>query len=291
MLLATSILDASPLTPVEVARSLSAVPSAPSIVGKLSHLLHTGVPSFSEIGRLIRLDPGLACRVLREANEEDRPLVDPCFTIEDAINRLGFSRIHELVARVTRAQVFDLPLEAYGMEVEDFWRLSMATALGAELLAQHAGEDSDIVYALGLLHSVGMFAVDEWIRRESPGIAFSRRGFPRDFSAAEGAILGFTHAEVGAALLSSWHFTRATTEPIRHQYVPLRVGPHARLSCLLHVAKWLGAAVCSDDRIPLMPDPRYLDFIKLPSFELNRFVVEIRVRIGQARQAIETIAA
>lgn len=243
------------------------------------------------MGRLVKLDSGLACRVFRAAYERSEEDENPWLTIEDAINKLGFEYIQDLVRQVTRAQALDRPLEVYGMETEEFWRWSVATALAAEAIAQSTGEDADLAFSLGLLHNVGIFAVEEWIRQESPGLAFAHRGWPREYTSAEVTFLGFTHAEVGAALLSLWQFPRAASEPIRHQYVPLRYGPHARLTCLLHAAKWLAAAVCSEDGMPPLPDSRHLDVLRLPSYELLKLVVEVRVRIGRAREAVRTLAA
>jgi len=292
MLLApSSAVDSSLLSPVEIARVLSAIPSAPAVLVKLASLPRDGSASLSEIGRLVKLDVGLACRVFRAAFESATEDEVPCFTLEDAINKLGSGYIHDLVKQVNRSQALNRPLESYGMEMDEFWRWSVSTALAAEVLAQSTGEDADVAFSLGLLHNAGIFAVEEWVRQESPGLAFAHRGWPREYTSAEVTFLGFTHAEVGAVLLNLWQFPRATTEPIRHQYVPLRFGPHARLTCLLHAAKWLAAAVCSEDGMPPLPDARYLDVLRLPSYELVKLVVEVRVRIGHARQAVCTLAA
>lgn len=290
MLLVHPATEAGKLSPVEVARTLSAIPSAPSVLSKLCLLLRDGSPSLGELARLVRLDPGLCCRVMRAAYEfnDDSPFRA---TIEDAINCVGAQRVTEIARRVVRSQLLDFPLEVYGMDTDDFWRRSVATAIGAELLAEHTGEEADVAYLLGLLHNAGMFAVENWIRQESPGLVFAHRAWPREYSAAESAILGFTHAEVAAGVLTGWNFPSAVTEPIRYQFVPTRFGPHARLTCLVHIAKWLAAAVCTEGGVPTLPDARYLDVLRLTSYELMKLVVEVRVRIGHARQTVEIRAA
>jgi HD-like signal output (HDOD) protein len=257
----------------------------------LSGLLRKESTSLAEIGRLVRFEPGLTAWVLRARRERNLCSDAPCFTIEDAINSLGFPCLHEMAEEVTRSQVFDQPLEAYNLHREEFWRWSVATALGAELLGEMTGEDPDLCFTLGLMHNVGILAVDTWIAQQSPGLVFGQREFPREFSAAEGALMGFTHAEVGATLLASWGFPSAMSEAVRAQYVPLRGGPNARRSCLLHAAKWLGAAVCSEDFSPRLPEGRHLDVLRLPSYELVKLVVEVRVKIGEVRNAVCRYAA
>jgi HD-like signal output (HDOD) protein len=254
-------------------------------------ILRDGSATAGELGRIVRLEPGLAAQVLRARHEQGPVQQDRCFTVEDAMNSLGFAQLRELVGDTTRTQLFDRPLEVYNLEMDEFWRRSIATALGAELLAEVTGEDADVSFTMGLLHNVGMLAVDAWARENSPELVFAHRSWPRDYSPAEGAVLGFTQAEVGAALLNLWDFSSAVTEPIRAQDLPLRQGAHARRSCLLHAAKWLAAAVCTEDGTPRLPESRFLDVLRLPSYELVKLVVEVRVRLGSARNLAEFAAA
>ncbi len=278
------------LTPVEVARSLQRIPSAPAVLARLSAALH-GESSFSELAHLVRLDPGLAAEILRARRGQRSAPHEPCFTLEDAINALGAEFVQPLVENVSRTQIIDQPLEVYSLDMDEFWRWSIATALSAEHLAEIVGEDVDLSFAIGLLHNVGMVAVAHWARQHAPELIFAHRSWPREYSAAEGAILGFTHAEVGGTLLQSWDFPSSMTEAIRAQYVPLRFGPHARRSCLLHTAKWLAAAVCTEEAAPKLPESAFLDVLRIPSYELLKMVVEIRVRIGHVRNAVEAVAA
>ena len=279
------------LSPVEVARALETIPSAPLVMSRLSGMLRDGATSAGEIGRMVRFEPGLAMQVLRAHHQRSCAENPRCFTLEDAMNSLGFPYLRELVGEAARAQLFDQPLEVYNLEMDEFWRRSIATALGAELLAEITGEDADLSFTTGLLHNVGMLAVNAWAKENMPELVFAHRSWPREYSPAEGAVLGFTHAEVGATLLDIWQFSSAVSEPIRMQHVPSRSGPHARRSCLLHAAKWLGASVCTDGAVPKLPDTRYLDALNLASYELVKLVVDVRIRLGSARNNVEFSAA
>ncbi len=279
------------LTPVEVARSLQRIPSAPAVLARLAAASRDGESSFSEMAHLVKLDPGLVAEILRARRQHRSAPHEPCFTIEDAINSLGLDYVRPLVDEVMQTQVIDQPLDVYNLEMDEFWRWSVATALSAEYLAERIGEDVDLSFATGLLHNVGMVAVANWARQNESQLVFAHRAWPREYSAAEGALLGFTHAEVGATLLQSWDFPSNMTEAIRAQYVPLRYGAHARRSCLLHTAKWLAAAVCTEEIAPKLPESAFLDVLRVPSYELLKMVVEIRVRIGRVRNAVEAVAA
>jgi HD-like signal output (HDOD) protein len=179
------------------------------------------------------------------------------------------------------------------LDTAEFWRWSVATGIAAQVIAERSGDDADVAYAIGLMHRVGMLAVEEWARLESSFLVFAHRGWVREYCAAEAAVLGFTHAEVGAALLHAWNFPQSIREPIRCQYVPLRYGPHARMTCVLHAAKWLGATVCADesDAAPEFPADRYLDVLHLTSFDLAKLVVDVRIQLGGVRNHLAARAA
>ena len=278
------------LTPVEVAGYLQNIPSAPATLNGLEALFYEGPSSLGEVTRLVRYEPGLAAQILR-ARQACPKVFTPSFAVEDAINDLGFTYVQDIALDATRSQVIEQPLDVYNMSMDDFWRRSVSTAIAAELLAEETGEDTGLSFTIGLLHNIGMLAIDAWARQESPDLVFAHRSWPREFSMAESALLGFTNAEVGSALLSSWDLPSRLSEVVRLQYVPLRFGPSARSTCLLLAAKWLSAAVCLENSAPQMPDSSYLDVLRIPSYELAQMVVEVRIRLGGVRNALHLTAA
>ena len=278
------------LTPVEVAGYLQTIPSAPATLDGLEEIFYEGPSSLGELTRLVRYEPGLAAQILR-TRQACPKVFTPSFAIEDAINDLGFTYVQDIALEATRSQVIDQPLDVYNMSMNDFWRRSVSTAIAAELLAEATGEDAGLSFTIGLLHNIGMLAIDVWARNESPELVFAHRTWPREFSMAESSLLGFTNAEVGSALLAGWDLPQRLSEVVRLQYVPLRFGPYARSTCLLLAAKWLSAAVCLENGMPKMPEAVFLDVLRIPSFELAQMVVEVRVRLGGVRNALHLTAA
>jgi HD-like signal output (HDOD) protein len=217
---------------------------------------------------------------------------EPCFTVEDAINHVGFADIYALVAEVSASQIFVNPLNAYGVDAEQVWRLALSCGLAAELLAEQTGEDASVAYTVGLLHGVGMVGIDRWVQREAPEVLFLSNGPHREFIDAERGVMGFTQADVGACMLRQWDFPLTMIEPVRWQYSPRTSAGHMRTACLLHAAKWLRAVVCSDevDCPPPLPDPSVLKPLNLTADKLVRSVIEVRFRLGAARNVVEASA-
>ncbi|MGC4072657.1 MAG: HDOD domain-containing protein [Nibricoccus sp.] len=281
------------LTVEEVASGLEFLPSAPRVLPQLYTLLRSGDPTLQQVSALLRLDPGLMARVLKMGNRFSAARGEHCLSVEDAINGVGFNAIHEMVTQVADAQVFSRPLSLYGLDADECWRSSVACALAAEVLAERTGEDVSTAYTVGLLHGAGMVAIDEAIAAMEPTMIFAPREFPREFADAERALLGFTQAEVGAALLRLWNFPVTMIEPVRWQHTPLGSAGYARMACLLHAAKWLRAVVCADEGndAPPMPPAILLQSLRMTPEKLARLVVEVRVKLGSVRNLVDFLAA
>ncbi len=269
------------LTPEQVVRELRHLPSAPKILPRLKRLLSDGNSSMTEIVELIRLDPGISARVLQTANSAYYSNGARCSNVDDAVNRVGYNQVYELVAYAVASQVLVRPLEAYAIEADHMWLSSVACGLAAEMLAGLTGEDRDVAYTIGLLHGVGMLAIDEWVLRNQPGLRLASHGFPREACEAERNTLGFTQAEAGAALLRHWDFPAAMSEPVRWQYFPRTTAGHQRMACLLHAAKWVRSTVChpnSPAPLPL-PDTWLLQPLRLGAPQLEHCAAEVQTQL------------
>lgn len=280
-------------TPEQVVRGIRRLPSAPKVVPRLYHLLYDGNSSLHEISSLVRLDPSLTSLVLQLGNRLGAERGEYCHSVESAINRAGFNRIHSLVFSAVDEQVLARPLSVYGYDMDEFWRLSLSCAISAEILAERTGEDMSMAYTAGLLHGVGMFAIDDWATGHETNLMFAPKMLPREFVDSERALLGFTQAEAGAALLRSWGFPSILVEALRWQYAPLCSAGYARMASLVHTAKWLRSVVCAEegDVPPPFPESRILLPLRLSTEALGKCVVDVRVRLGEARNLVEAEVA
>jgi len=280
-------------TPDEVAAGLLNLPSAPNVLPCLCGRLQEEKMSLQELGSLLRLDPGLLARVYQMGNRLASVHGDHCLTVEDAINLIGFNRIAAMIAQVAKSQVLARPVSLYGLDAVEWWRWSISCALAAELLAEHTGEDTSIAYTVGLLHSAGIVAIDEWVLQHAPTVLFMPRGVLCEFIESERALLDCTQAEVGAAMLRQWGMPTIMVEPLRWQYAPHGSAGYARMACLLNAAKWLRTVVCTEDESspPPLPDAVVLRSLRITPERLVRLVVEVRIRLGEVRNRVEAVAA
>lgn len=277
------------LTPDDLVREVKHLPSAPKVLPRLKQLLSDGNSAMHEIVGLIRLDPGIAARVLQVGNSAYFSKGARCLTVDEAVNRVGYDQVYELVSYAVASQVLVRPLDVYGIEADDLWKMSVSCALAAEALAARTGQDRSVAYTIGLLHCVGMVAIDEWALRNARSLALRGPGFPREAIERERAVFGFTQAETGEALLRHWEFPNNISEPVRWQYAPRASVGETRMACLLYAAKWLRSAVCAPAGMarPALPDASQLQLIGLTPSALSGMTAEIAQRLAEVSTLLE----
>jgi HD-like signal output (HDOD) protein len=277
------------VTPDDIVREVKNLPSAPKVLPRLKQLLTDGNSAMHEIVALVRLDPGIAARVLQMANSAYFSKGVRCVTVDEAVHRVGYDQVYELVSYAVASQVLVRPLDVYAIEADELWTMSVACALATETLAERLGQDRNIAYTIGLLHCVGMVAIDEWALRTARPLALTSNGFPREATLSERAQLGFTNAEAGGALLTAWEFPPTMSEPVRWQYTPRATAAHTTMACLLHAAKWLRSAVCAPsvaDRPPL-PEAVQLQPLGLSPAALVGLVPQVTRRLNDVSSLLD----
>lgn len=276
----SAALDRDLLSPDDIVRDLKHIPSSAKVLPRLLDVLRDDRAALQDVVALIRIDAGMASRVLQIGNSAYYSTSDSarCATLEEALHRVGLVRVYELVAYAAAAHLLMRELRAYGLDSDSVWRMSVTCAIAAERLAARVGADYHQAYTIGLLHGVGLVAIDAWLSSGDLPPPFAWAGLPEEATAAEKQHLGFNNASVGAALLRLWGFPSQITEPIRWQYAPAFASGHRRMASLLHAAKWLRDAVHTPPDRPLPPAPEkaVLDLLPVEASELESLLGDIR---------------
>src|SRR5688572_25339459 len=98
----------------EVVQGLEHLPSAPKVLPRLKQLLSDGNTATDEVVSMVRLDPGIAARVLQFGNSVYFNHGLRCYTVDEAVQRVGYDQIYELVSAAVASQVLVRPLATYG---------------------------------------------------------------------------------------------------------------------------------------------------------------------------------
>jgi putative nucleotidyltransferase with HDIG domain len=139
-----------------------------------------------------------------------RELTTPLRNIPDAIDRLDFRSVRAALLAACVREAFVRPEPAQVLDITQFWRHSIETALNAQMLAERCGcQPPQEAFAAGLLHDVGLLLMGH-VFGESYR-SFLKSELPsEDWAPHENDRFGIDHAEAG----SWWCQTQGVPESI-----------------------------------------------------------------------------
>lgn len=148
--------------------------------------------------------------ILHLCNAPSREMSLPLRNINEAIERLGLPAVRAMLLAATVREAFQRPEPGQVVDMTQFWRHAMETALTAQMLAERSGcQPPQEAFAAGLLHDVGLLLLAH-VFGESYR-AFLHSDFPtQDWVPHENDRFGIDHAEAG----SWWCQTQGISETI-----------------------------------------------------------------------------
>ena len=193
---------------------------APPVLPLLMPLLNNPNADFGKVVDLISYDTALTANLLRVCNSAFYCRGTPIDSLPIAVNRLGSREIYRISVAVTSAVTLCRPQKGYGVQANDLWNHSVATAIAAQIVAKETGLDENVSFTAGLLHDVGKIVLSSAM--ESIYQKFAQETTNNGLSVLEAEIklLGVDHAEVGARLLEGWNFPENLVKIVRHHHHP-----------------------------------------------------------------------
>lgn len=192
----------------------------PSTVIALLDVLKDTSTSADKVCVVLERDPAMTANILKLANSAYYGVRRTISNVRDALVMLGNRAVTTLAFATGMAPVLRRDLEGYGEGRDDFWRHSLITGAAASVAADLAGHGRlrTQCFTAGLVHDVGMLVIDRWLVAEGRQLpAFGDETVMRQ---AERDLLGFDHAETGAALAEAWGFPDLLVSALRYHHAP-----------------------------------------------------------------------
>lgn len=212
------------------------LPPSPRLLVKLLELFKNPDPDIDEVVGLISHDPAFTVEVLKRCNSAFIGTEKPAEEMFEAVSRLGFQEIYEIVLAMFAAAALLPPGTRDGVHVEILWRHSVAVAVAARVLAQETGESLPAAFTAGLLHDIGKVVMVSAQRDEYAQAVLNAGLFHRPVVVTERELFGFDHAEVGARLLDRWSLPPNIVAAVLHHHHPKEAGEFERLTAVVQVA-------------------------------------------------------
>jgi HD-like signal output (HDOD) protein len=273
-----------------ILKSSRAVPVAPEVLPKLQSKLLDVDTDVADLAALIKLDAGLASNVLRAANSAYYSRGSPVASIEDGVSLIGYQETLRLVARCSYGTVMRGELTCYGVRGEALWEGAVLTAIAMEQLCRLTRLEVSEGYVTGLLHSLGMVAINDYLTRSGKGALRAPAGPGEQVVEWEVATLGQHRGDVGAAMMRQWNFATRMVLAVERQFEPNPRSEDGLLSSVLPlavtIAEFLHEDAADENRVPPVFDPVRADHAHLDRRMLVDALATVRTEWLQARESL-----
>jgi len=216
----------------------SEISSVQNIVSGVIKIINDPKSSAKDFKEIIQIDPPLTGNLLKLANSVYYSPRTKISEIQQAIIWVGFDAIKELALRQKVCEVFDGGSTIEGYSRTLLWKHSVAVALlGKMIYRREFGEKGESIYVAGLLHDIGIIALDQFCEDEFRLILSRIKNEKINHTKAEKEMLGFDHTEVGKAMTHNWNLPQELVEVIGRHHNPDSISQEfVRAGSTLYVA-------------------------------------------------------
>lgn len=210
----------------------SRLPPSLGVLGRLQTLLEDADADVDDIVELVNIDPALTFQVIKLANSALYGLRSRCESLDEAVSRVGFGDIHQIVGLAVSRHAFQGELPVYDIAGGRLWENAVAVGtLNAEFAAL-AGGDARAAYATGLMRNIGKVVVNNF----APQVVYPGETVAPSAHAWEKAQHGVSAAEISAVLLDHWRFSPETIGSVCAHHAPEEQSEFAGAAARLHLA-------------------------------------------------------
>jgi HD-like signal output (HDOD) protein len=221
-------------TIVEQIRQLKPVSDCTS---KVFALLDDPESGMGDLAKIIGHEPALTGNVLKLANSAYFGLPGKIGDTQQAVIYLGMAQVIDMVLLTSCAESFAGGHAGYGLESGELWKSAVSGAILAEDLGTRSGcGQRSLIFTGALLRDVGKIVLSQYVRTAISQIQMlvDRQAF--SFPAAEKAVLGVDHAEVGAMIAGKWNFPTSLQIIISNHHTPQFATACAIETAIVHMA-------------------------------------------------------
>lgn len=215
--------------------------SLPEIYIRVSELLDDANSTSEQIGAVVQTDPAITARILKVVNSSFYGFPSEIATISQAISILGRNPLRQILTGAVLGGVFSrLSNDVFLMD--DFWQHSVLSAVMAKYCyANIVGRNqSDELFIAGLIHDIGRLIIAHQLPEQS--MAIQRTIDTEDnlnIIDIEQQALGFTHSDVGAAIMKKWGLPKLLQTCALNHHTPNATEEFKKEVWILYIANSL----------------------------------------------------
>ncbi|MBL8988104.1 MAG: HDOD domain-containing protein [Gemmatimonadetes bacterium] len=278
-----------PRRPEDLIRGAIEVGTIQSMYERLLQVIDHPLSSASDVGRVIAEDPGLTARLLRLVNSPIYGFPSRIDTVTQAISIVGMSQLRDLAIGTSFMRLFS-NVPSHLVDMDSFWRHSIACGLAARQLAAHRREANvERFFVAGLLHDIGRPIIFLKAPLEAASALLEASRSRQPLYTVEQKLLGFHHGAVGAALLERWRLPGMLVEATACHHAPRIATRFPAETAIVHLADvFANALALGSSGEHLIPsfEPTAWDLVEFPPSGLAGLLKQVEVQFVHAVNAI-----
>ncbi len=276
----------SELVEAQIASNKTKLPMFQGAAAKLQQMLANPPDSSEPLEQAISSDAVLASAVLRVANSSFYGGLAQVKTVRDSLVRLGIDQVTRIALVVSQQSAYRVQAKDLSPLVGALWKHALATALGAQWLAQRSGRGdlAGEAFLAGMVHDIGkLLAI-----RVIDDLRIARADFkPAPQLISE--LLSGTHARYGAVLAKQWNLPESFARVIEHHHDPQ---PADSDTLLMSVRLADNAANALGFGIGAKPEGQLAGTLEAQALEIDEIAVaELEIHIEDALAAFASVGA
>ena len=227
------------MTAEEIVAQAKDLPVVSETARRLTMQLNQPKLHRDELVKTIRCDHVLTAKLLRVCNSAFCGVPEQVVSVDQALSILGDRVIFRMVCAIGFGGALGWTEPGYAVEANGLWAHSLSTGVGSEYLAKVEFQDDFLpsaAFTAGLLHDIGKTVINKILTPKARADIRSKI-FHESLSrfAAEKAVLGADHSEVGACLLQRWSLPEIIIEAVANHHSPV-TKPAIQLSAVVYLA-------------------------------------------------------
>lgn len=237
---------AKPEGPQDFLKTKVVLPSLPQVLLEIQRVIKDPGSSADDLATVISKDPKLVAAILRLANSAMYSFRTEVDTPSRAVSLLGFKQSGSLALGTVTLSLFKRSDKVSVLQVERFWRHSVACGVIAQEIARAAGlGDPERFFVAGMLHDIGLYVIFESSASLALELLELGKNQGSSLYSAERKLLGFDHAILGGVIIKDWNFPHPLVVGAAGHHNPGKVENDVDAG-VVHVADFIARALCYD---------------------------------------------
>jgi HD-like signal output (HDOD) protein len=208
---------------IAVEKFITSMPSLPATVSKAIEICDNINTSPADLNKVISLDPVLMGKVLKLINSAYYGMSQQVTSLVRAITMLGLNTVKNLALSSAVMGNLAIGKTAGNLDMDGFWRHSLAVGVAAKLLAKKRGIDKKLheeYFTAGMLHDIGKIPLNAVLPSDYMQTVAKADKTGQPLFRVENQNFGIDHCLAGRMIVSQWKLAGGVGDTIifHHDY-------------------------------------------------------------------------